>query len=208
MSYFIKLGLVLLIITAIASGILAFINSFTEPIIISNQLKAQVEARKEVLPEATAFTPDSISVEKKATVRDPLKKVVKSTGNKFHYFIGIDGKENVVGYTFMAKQYGYSSEIKTMVGVNSDLTLNRIKIIYQSETPGLGANCEAKGFTSKYELKAKKDLKVDKDGGSIASITGATITTRAITNSIQEGLINLEKAISEIKAKQAAEGKS
>ena len=207
MNYFVKLGLVLLIITAIASGILAFINSITEPIIIENQKRAQVEARKDVLSKATTFVADSVNVEKKTTVNNPLKKVTERSGNKFYYFIGTDADKNIVGYTFVASQYGYSSEIKTMVGVNSDFTLNKIKIIYQSETPGLGANCEAVEYSSKYELKAKHELKVDKDGGKIASLTGATITTRAITNSIRECLHNLEKAISDKKVSKTGEGK-
>jgi H+/Na+-translocating ferredoxin:NAD+ oxidoreductase subunit G len=208
MNYFIKLGLVLLIITAIASGILAFINSITEPIIIENQKRAQVEARKDVLSKATTFVADSVNVEKKATVNNPLKKVAKSAGNKFYYFVGTDDDKNIIGYTFVASQYGYSSEIKTMVGVNNDFTLNKIKIIYQSETPGLGANCETQDYASKYELKTKKELKVDKDGGKIASLTGATITTRAITNSIRESLENLEKAILEKNTSNSEEGKS
>ena len=207
MNYFVKLGLVLLIITAIASGILAFINSITEPIIIENQKRAQVEARKDVLSKATTFVADSVNVEKKATVNNPLKKITKSAGNKFYYFVGTDNDKNIVGYTFVASQYGYSSEIKTMVGVNSDFTLNKIKIIYQSETPGLGANCENDDFAPKFFQKTENELKVDKDGGKIASLTGATITTRAITNSIREGLENLEKAISDKKVAKTEEGK-
>ena len=71
----------------------------------------------------------------------------------------------------------------------------------------MGANCEAVEYASKYELKAKHELKVDKDGGKIASLTGATITTRAITNSIRDGLHNLEKAISDKKVNKTGEGK-
>ena len=85
--------------------------------------------------------------------------------------------------------------------------LQKYKIIYQSETPGLGANCETVEYASKYELKAKHELKVDKDGWKIASLTGATITTRAITNSIREGLENLEKAISKKEESKTEEGK-
>ena len=40
MKYFLRLGFVLLVITTVASGILAYINSLTEPIIKENQRKA------------------------------------------------------------------------------------------------------------------------------------------------------------------------
>ena len=55
MKYYLKLGFVLLIITAIASGVLAYLNTITQPIIEENQRVAQEKARKEVLPSALTF---------------------------------------------------------------------------------------------------------------------------------------------------------
>lgn len=176
MKYYLKLGFVLLIITVIASGILAFINSFTEPKIIENQIRTKEEARKEVLPQAVRFEPIG-------------------TINDEEVFKGLDENDHIVGYTFLASLYGYSSDVKTMVGADSNLTINQIKIISQTETPGLGANCEKPEFQNQFIQKTKKEMKVDKDGGSIISITGATITTRTIANSIRSGLDELEKLI-------------
>ncbi|MFC1887654.1 FMN-binding protein [Candidatus Cloacimonadota bacterium] len=179
MKYYLKLGLVLLIITAVASGILAFINGFTDPIIKMNEKRQKEEARMEVQPEAVKF--DSIGVINEETAYSALAE---------------DG--TLIGYTFMAVQYGYSSDVKTMVGLNADLTINKIKIISQAETPGLGANCDKPEFQARFSNLKFEDLLVDKDGGNIASITGATITTRTVTKSIKEaldvlnGLINTE----------------
>jgi electron transport complex protein RnfG len=194
MKYYLRLGFVLLLITAIASGVLAYINSFTQPIIQSNQIQTQVEARKEVLPMAVTFEKDSLKVETQVTESNPLKKKAEGGNDMFEYYVGKNDADDVVGYTFIASKYGYSSEIKTMVGVDKDLSVLNIKIIYQSETPGLGANCDKPDFAPKFKNKKSDQLFVDKDGGAIASITGATITTRAIANSIREGLLNLEKA--------------
>ena len=176
MKYFLKLGFVLLIITVIASGILAYINSLTEPIIQENQRKAKEEARKEVLSEAASFE-------------------VIGTFNEESVFAGLDNEGTTVGYTFLASLYGYSSDVKSMVGVKTDLTVNKIKIISQTETPGLGANCTKPEFVAQFDRKDVEQMKVDKDGGDIESITGATITTRTIANSIKDGLIMLEKLI-------------
>ena len=41
--------------------------------------------------------------------------------------------------------------------------------------------------------EAKCALLVDKDGGSIRSLTGATITSRAIANSLQEQIAEVKK---------------
>jgi len=171
MKYYIKLGFVLFIITAIASGVLAYLNTITQPIIEENQRIAQEKARKEVLPSAVSFE--------------------EVTGD-LTYNIGKDADDNVVGYTFVASLYGYSSDVKTMVGVNKDMIIENIKVISQAETPGLGANCENPEFQAQFSSKQKADLKVDKDGGKIVSLTGATITTRTITNSIRAAMEKLK----------------
>ena len=174
MKYFLRLGFVLLVITTVASGILAYINSLTEPIIKENQRKAKEEARMEVLPEAVSF--DSISYLNEEVI-----------------YAGKNNEGKLAGYTFVASLYGYSSDVKTMVGVTPDFKVNKIKIIEQTETPGLGANCTKPEFQSLFEGKNETVMLVDKDGGEIVSITGATITTRTITNSIRTGLKFLRK---------------
>lgn len=183
MKYFIKLGFILFLITAVASGILAFINSFTSPIISENARLEKELARKEVLPQATSF--DSIAVI-----------------NNEPAFAAKNDDQEIIGYTFLASKYGYSSDVKTMVGLNSDLSINKIKIISQSETPGLGANAVKPEFQSRFNNRTVDQLKVDKDGGSIQSITGATITTRTVTNSLKEGIESLQaklNAVEEVK---------
>ena len=171
MKYYLKLCFVLLIITAIASGVLAYLNTITQPIIEENQRVAQEKARKEVLPSALTF---------------------EEIAGDLIYHIGKDAEENIVGYTFVASLYGYSGDVKTMVGVNTDLVIEKIKIISQSETPGLGANCEKPEFQMQFSGKQQTEMKVDKDGGTIVSLTGATITTRTIANSIKAAMDKLD----------------
>ncbi len=171
MKYYLKLGFVLLIITMIASGILAYLNTLTQPIIEENQRVAQEKARKEVLPSAVTFE----------EVADDLV-----------YHIGKDAEGKTVGYTFVASLYGYSSEVKTMVGVDPYQVIEKIKVISQSETPGLGANCEKPAFLAQFSGKQKTEMRVDKDGGTITSLTGATITTRTIANSIKAAMNKLD----------------
>ena len=176
MKYYFRLGFVLLIITVVASGILAYINSITKPIIDENNRIAKQEARLHVLPEAVSF--DSIFVY-----------------NDENVYQGKNDAGDVVGYTFVASQYGYSSDVKTMVGVLPDFKINRISIIEQQETPGLGANCEKPKFLLRFDDLSEQGLLVDKDGGKLESITGATITTRTIAYSIKDGLEELQKKI-------------
>jgi electron transport complex protein RnfG len=86
-----------------------------------------------------------------------------------------------------------------MVGVYPDKTINRISILEQKETPGLGTKYESPNFTDKLSGLRQSDLKIDRDGGKIDSITGATITARTIVNSIHRYIDILINAIEENK---------
>ncbi len=197
MMYYIKLGFVLLVISGIASGVLAFINGKTEPIIQQNALLEESNARMEVLPGVKEFVLDSLAVEV-AVEEDPLKMSSGGGGGQFYYYKGIDEAGNTVGYVFKAYGKGYSSTVETMVGIKvteqGEYEVNKIKITYQSETPGLGANCTSENFTGQFAGQTPATLAVDKDGGKVTSITGATITSRAVTNSIRQGIENLKTA--------------
>jgi Na+-translocating ferredoxin:NAD+ oxidoreductase subunit G len=195
MKYFLKLGFVLFLISAIAACSLALLNSKTAPIIKANKKQAENDARKAVLPSATMFAADSIKTENAVTENNPLKNAAKNESSSFKYYVGKNVENEIVGYTFVAAMYGYSSEVKTMVGLTPDFKVTNIKIIDQAETPGLGANCEKPEFTELFENMTSDKLKVDKDGGSIRSLTGATITTRAIANSIRAGVDVLMKQL-------------
>ncbi len=177
MNYYLKLGMILLLIAAVASGILALVNSVTQPIIEENRRQAEEEARREVLPEALQFV------------------LVEAD---FSFYIGYDSDNKVAGYTFVAQKMGYSGAIQTMAGVNREFEIESIKIIDQMETPGLGANCTRPEFTEQFSGLSEEELLIDKDGGEIETITGATITTRAITQSLQEGIAKLQDELTRL----------
>jgi len=172
MSYYLKLGFILLLIAAVASGVLAFVNGFTKPIIEENRRLAEIEARQEVLPVAVDF---------------------QKAESEFEFYIGYDAAGDIVGYTFLAEKTGYSGPIQTMVGVGPELKIINIKVVEQSETPGLGANCVRSEFTDQFSDLEEEELYIDKDGGEIVSITGATITSRALVDSLREAIQMLQE---------------
>ena len=73
-----------------------------------------------------------------------------------------------------------------MVGILPDGSIAGIQILSCSnETPGLGANATNEEFYGQYAGKpGDGSLKVSKDGGEIQAMTGATITSRAVTNGV------------------------
>jgi len=172
MMYYIKLGGILLIICVIATGILAYVNSVTEPKIIALKAAEAIKSREALIPESD-FEEVKVSED-------------------FSYFIAYKkGTKDIQGYTFTAGKTGYSSKVLTMAGLDPQFKIINIKVIDQAETPGLGANCTATSFTDQFKGKTQTDMLVDKDDGPIKSLSGATITTRAIANSLKEQILVL-----------------
>ena len=190
-----RLSIVLTIITLIAAFILAEIYKITKPRIELQKKAKTQEALGIVLPNAKVI----ISVDRKVPVKDSDGNVLYEREEVLYYkgYTNTDTTQ-LIGYAFKALGSGYSSVVETMVGIDTTGHIKMIKIISQKETPGLGALCVnsepfngKKWSTLQFIGKGINNLKVDKDGGPIVSITGATITSRAITNSIREKLSSL-----------------
>ncbi|HEX9973978.1 MAG TPA: RnfABCDGE type electron transport complex subunit G [bacterium] len=187
MKEIIKLGLILLLVTAIAGAALSVVNNITKPEIEKRKIQATAEALTTALP---------------AAANGVIEPVIKA--DTIRYYLGYRDslKLQFVGYAFLAKENGYSSEIETMIGVDTTGTIVGIKILRQLETPGLGTKIEevrygqiSPYFQTQFIDKVAGQLAVDKDGGQIVSITGATISSRATTNSIKKGIQKLEQEI-------------
>ncbi len=193
MKEVIKFGGLLLLITGVAAGLLAYVDSLTKPKIEEQKRSEQEEALDWVLPQT-----------KQGVI------VPRSAKGEVCYYIGYAHKDTteLVGYAFLAKGTGYSSEIETMVGVDTSGVITGIKILSQKETPGLGTRImEVKPgetepwFQCQFKGKRADQVAVKKDGGEINSITGATISSRTVTHSIKEGALNLTELIEESREK-------
>ena len=178
-----RLGIILAVFALVAGVALAFVNIKTMPRIIENKLRAEKEARAEVLPGMAGGYEE------------------RGKGSGFTYWIGFPdtAKSETGGYVFTTDGRGYSSTILTMVGVDVDGAITGVKILEQQETPGLGAKIEEvrhgekdPWFTRQFKGKTVSDtITVTKDGGDIDAITGATISSRTVTNAINRGIAEL-----------------
>ena len=192
MTNIIRLSVVLAIVTLVAAFVLAEIYRVTKPKIELQKLAKTEEALKFVLPTANLIVPNT----NKIPVKDSEGKLLYEKDVIDYYTAYADADAaDIIGFAFKAEGNGYSSIIETMVGIDTTGRIKNIKIIAQKETPGLGALAEndepftgKKWSTQQFKAKTADGLKVDKDGGDIVSITGATITSRTITNSIRDEL--------------------
>lgn len=165
-----KVGAILFAITAIAALILAVVNSVTAPVIEANTIKTQNEAMRDVLPNTESF--EKIEYTNDA---DCVSEIYK-------------GDEN--GYVAMVKPYGYGGEVNIAVGIDNELKVTGIHIISQSETAGLGANCEKKEWQEQFIGKTEhiEVKKGNAEGNQIDAISSATITSKAVTKGVNEAL--------------------
>ncbi len=173
-----RLGLILFAISAIATALLAWVNSVTLPRINIQKEKDAELTRQQLMPSAKTF-----------------EEKIAAADTNLVYYIAKDDKNEILGYTIVAQGRGYSSTVKTMIALDREFKIMDLKVFEQAETPGLGTHCQDKDFPAKFKGREAEGLMVDKDGGQVQSITGATITTRAITNSVRDTILKVKADI-------------
>ncbi len=172
MKELLRYGFILGLICVVASGLLAGMNSLTKTRIIAQAQAEEDAGLKEVLPQAARF------------------EAVKS-GEEIIYYRAYDGVGKLIGVAFKASGKGYSSTIETMAGMLKDGTITAIKILSHNETPGLGANVAESSFSSQF--KDKKDL------AQVQAITGATISSKAVIDSVNNKAQEIKELIKNAK---------
>ncbi|WP_294511735.1 RnfABCDGE type electron transport complex subunit G [uncultured Intestinimonas sp.] len=161
----VQLIVTLFAISAICAVLLGLVNNITMgPIEVATQAKTQA-AMEAVLP-ADSYT------EVAYTGGDPLVTKVYQAGD--------------AGYVVQVAPSGFGGVLDIMVGVNTDGTCSGVSIISHSETSGLGANATKEDFRSQFV--GKSNVAVTKDGGEIAALTGATITSRAVCSGVNAAI--------------------
>lgn len=165
MKYILRLTLTLLLITAVVAGLLAFVNELTAGKIDELTRQKAEQAMREVLP-AQDYTPLDAALPQGVTEA---------------YRAGDDG------YVVRVAPNGFGGAIDLMVGVKADGTVNGVAVIAHSETASLGANCTREEFRAQYAGGAGP-FAVGQDGGTIEALTGATVTSRAVTDGVNAAL--------------------
>ncbi len=115
----------------------------------------------------------------------------------------IDKDGNTVGYVFnVTAKGGYGGDICYSVGLDTVGTVTGISILSIKETPGLGMKAKEDTYLNQYVDK-NGSFVVNKDNPSgedikIDAISGATITSRAMTDGVNGAVV----AFSCIKAEE------
>jgi len=169
-----------LTMAALLSGIIiAVVFYFTAPIAEVQRVKMKEQSMKELVPDATSFTPIE--------------------GKKEWFKAEKDGQ--LLAYLILASEKGFDGHVKMFVGVTPDQKVIGFKVLSHKETPGLGDQAFKPKFADQLTGKSHDQLELVKihEEGKILAVTGATITSRAVTNGVRNALIELEKYLKESK---------
>lgn len=196
MKNMLKDAAILFVITVIAGAILGAVYSVTKDPIAEQEERKKQEACQEVFADASTFEEMGTSEEEMSAAvaaggygKSSVDQVMKAR----------DDAGNVLGYVITVTSHeGYGGDIQFSMGVRTDGTLNGISILSISETPGLGMRAE-EVLKPQFADKQVQQFTYTKTGAAsddqIDAISSATITTNAVTNTVNAGLYYFHTAL-------------
>ncbi len=105
------------------------------------------------------------------------------------YSASIDGE--IIAYIVPSESKGYGGTMSFLVAISPEGTVMNYTIVESNETPGLGDKAEKSPFIDQFPGKTSKELEVTKDvneSDKILAISGATITSRAVTLAVKNAV--------------------
>ena len=158
-----------LAITCFISGvIIAGTYAITEPAAAAQRVKAKNDAMKELVKDAESF---------------------KAIDSREGWYEALNAGK-VIAYVVPASGKGYAGTIEMLAAVTPEGKAIDFKVLKHGETPGLGDKMVEPKFRKQFDGKKANDLEVVKvpTDKNIQSLTGATITSRAVTKGVKEAV--------------------
>ncbi|MDD5556807.1 MAG: FMN-binding protein [bacterium] len=199
-----RLGALLAAVCAASGLALGFVQRATQPRIEQAAARELAESLAVVLPGAAGFS---------GARERPLPG-----GGSVTFYDGYGADGRIAGYALPAERQGYQSPIRVLVGIATDGTVTGVRVLSQAETPGLGARIEETEAGESlwarigllfggrgggdapsprpWFLEQYAGLRADEivlrgpaeSGKGIHAVTGATITSRALTDAVRDAV--------------------
>ena len=181
MKSIIKNTAILTAITLVAGILLGIVYDITKEPIAQAKEAAKNEAYQAVMAEADSFEALEVDTTDLGTGCDVNEVVAANAGSELK------------GYVITTTTHdGYGGDIQVSVGIAADGTVKGIEMLSIAETAGLGMNANTPEFKAQYAEKLVDSFVVTKTGAAadneIDAISGATITTNAVTNAVNTAI--------------------
>ena len=177
-NYYVRIIGTLFLIAAVVAVLLALVNKVTKPTIAQHAAEKKAAAMEVVMPGVADY--------EVLEVPEGMKDVKE-------LLLAKNGAGEILGYCVQTGTNGNDGEIGLMVGIGADGAVTKVSILSQKETM----------YTNKHgELIARFDGKsgsvaLKNDGGDIDAISGATITSRAVTKGVNSALAAVQQVAEE-----------
>ena len=173
-------------ITLIAALLLALVYQLTKDVIAEAEAAERMESFHAVYPEAESFEKIDGNL-----VSD--WNAAHSTNAVIEGYDALDGEGNRTDIVLSVVSHnGYGGDVVLSVGFGPDCTVTNVKVTSMSETSGLGANCTKAEWVAQFSGKNADSISFVKNGNpaddEIDAITGATITTKAVLEAVNNGI--------------------
>ncbi len=214
MKSIIVLSTSLALVCAIASAILTTAEKLTREKRDQAALAETNKALRDVLPEF-----DNSPMAEQIVIETEPGQLVFFPARRGQKLVGIAG-QGISGQ-------GYGGELTLLVGLTPDGHIRKIMVTRHSETPGLGSVVTDRRETQsiwtllnrsalvddstasvppcpwldqyeKFNVLEHPQFKVDKDGGDLDALSGATITSRAVADAVNRVAETFKKHHKEI----------
>ncbi len=162
-------ALVLFLIGLLCTALLAGTNLLTKEKIAATEKKNADEAKAASFAAAASF------------------EDAETDGAVYYKALGSDG--TLLGYVFDVTVKSYGGDLKCMVGISTEGRVVGTQITVIDDTPGLGMKAKTDpNFLAQYiDKEAGVTVKKgDAAGNEINAITGATITSKAVTQAVND----------------------
>jgi len=162
--------ILLTIVVAVCVSLLSYVDSLTREKISAQEDEAVKAMLTEMFPEMSRYE-----------FKDEI------------YTVYSDGSK--LGYAFLAIGKGYGGDINILVGLSDETTVKGIKIISQTETPGLGTRITEPFFTDQFVGIDINDIALSRDGGKVDAITSSTISSSAVVEAVRNTALEKVKKL-------------
>lgn len=188
---------ILTAITLVAGCLLGLVYEITKEPIAVAQENAKQEAYRAVLSDAESFevytdfdVEEAAAVLSEAGYTDDITEVA----------VAVDASGEAIGYVISATSHdAYGGDLSLSVGILNDGTVKGIEMLSISETAGLGMKADEAEFKDQFKDKNVEKFTYTKSGeegdDKIDALSGATITTNAVTNAVDSALVYFQNVL-------------
>ena len=197
MNKIIKNTLILTAITVVSGLLLGIVYNVTKEPIAQAQENTKQEAYRAVLSDASSFE----SVDFDSDIALSLLSENGYTSDEITEVVeGTDDSGEVIGYVISVQSSeAYDGTLELSVGIATDGTVKGVEMLDISETAGLGMKADEAEFKDQFKDKNVDKFTYTKTGeegdNMIDAISGATITTNAVTNAVDSALVYFQNEL-------------